>query len=194
MVTVRQIERYWDLKAYDRVFHDLVAVRPEGLFRPEQQASRAALAAAMAVVRLDELAQTHVPLYGKLVRAILASQEPDGGWGDPAVTALCVRALQCGWGEGAAVTQGLKYLADLQKPEGIWPNVPLRRMPADAHSSAFILAQLGDNAEFRQAVRLPDALVWFRAHLDELDDPTRQLWHRASLRCRSSPRSCALIA
>lgn len=184
MVTVRQIERHWNQKAYDRVYQDLVSARPEGLYRPERAAATATLAAAMAVIRLDELTQTHVPLYGKLVRAILASQDPDGGWGDPAVTALCVRALQCSRGQGLAITRGLTYLAHLQKPEGIWPNVPLRRMPADAHSSAFILAQLGDNADFRQAVRLADAVAWFRTHVDELDEPTSRLWQRASLRCR----------
>jgi hypothetical protein len=185
MVTVRQIERHWNKKAYDRLFKDLVSVRLEGLYRPERQAAAATLAAAMAVIRLDELSQTHVPLYGKLVRAILSAQEADGGWGDPAVSALCVRALQCSRGEGLAITRGLRYLADLQKPDGSWPSVPLRRMPADAHASAFILAQLGDNADFRQAVRLADALAWFRAHADELDKPTSQLWQRARLRCRS---------
>jgi hypothetical protein len=184
MVTVRQIERHWNQKAYDRVFQDLVCARPEGLYRPERQAATATLAAAMAVIRLDELSQTHVPLYGKLVRALLAAQEPDGGWGDPAVAALCVRALQCSRGEGLAIARGLHYLADLQKPDGSWPNVPLRRMPGDAHSSAFILAQLGDNADFRQAVRLADALAWLRTHAEELDEPTSQLWHRARLRCR----------
>jgi len=184
MVTVRQIERHWNQKAHDRLYQDLVSARPERLYRPEHQAAMSTLAAAMAVIRLDELTQTHVPLYSKLVRAILAAQDPDGGWGDPAVAALCVRALQCSRGEGLAITRGLHYLADLQKPEGIWPNVPLRRMPADAHTSAFILAQLGDNAEFRQAVRLPEAVAWFQTHVYELDEPTSQLWQRASLRCR----------
>jgi hypothetical protein len=184
MTTVRQIERCWTSKSYAKLFLELIAARPEGLYRLEPGAARAPLAAAMAVVRLDELTQSHVPLYGRLVRAILTAQEADGGWGDPATTALCVRALLCGRGEGMAVQRGLTYLANLQKSEGIWPNLPLRRMPADPHTSAFILLQLGDDPGFRQAVRLGDAVQWFQAHADELDGETRQLWERARMRCR----------
>jgi len=187
MVTVRQIERLWSSKSYDRLFHHMVAARPERLYRPEPQSARATLAAAMAVIRLDELAQTHVPLYSKLLHATLTAQEADGGWGDPAVTALCVRALLCSHGQGLAVDRGISYLASLQKAEGIWPSVPLRRMPADALSSAFILAQLGNDPVFRQSVRLADAIAWFAAHADELDEPTRELWECASLRCQRRP-------
>src|SRR5947209_5704437 len=184
MTTVRQIERCWTSKSYAKLFLELIAARPEALFRLEPGAARAPLAAAMAVIRLDELTQSHVPLYGRLVRAILTAQEADGGWGDPATTALCVRALLCGRGEGLAVQRGLTYLANLQKSEGIWPNLPLRRMPADPHTSAFILLQLGDDSGFRQAVRLAEAVQWFQAHGDELDEETRQLWDRARVRCR----------
>jgi hypothetical protein len=184
MVTIKQIERHWNAKAFDRIFRELVACRPEGLYHPEPQANPATLAAAMAVIRLDELTQTHVPLYAKLVRAILAAQEADGGWGDPAVSALCVRALTCSHGQGLSVNRGLNYLAELQKPQGTWPSVPLRRMPADSHASVFILAQLGDNSLFRNAVRHADAVAWFESHAHELDEPTLQLWQCAKLRCR----------
>ena len=184
MTTVRQIERYWTSKSYARLFLELTAARPEGLFRLEPGAARAPLAAAMAVIRLDELTQSHVPLYGRLVRTILTAQEADGGWGDPATTALCARGLLCGRGDGLAIQRGLTYLANLQKSEGIWPNLPLRRMPADPHASAFILLQLGDDSGFRQAVRLAEAVQWFQAHGDELDEETRQLWDRARVRCR----------
>ena len=61
---------------------------------------------------------------------------------------------------------------------------PERRMPADPHASAFILLQLGDDSGFRQAVRLAEAVQWFQAHGDELDEETRQLWDRARVRCR----------
>jgi len=184
MTTVRQIERCWTSKSYAKLFLELIAARPEGLYRLEPGAARAPLAAAMAVIRLDELTQSHVPLCSRLVRAILTAQEADGDWGDPATTALCVRALQCGRGDGMAVQRGLTYLANLQKSEGIWPNLPLRRMPADPHASAFILLQLGDDSGFRQAVRLAEAVQWFQAHGDELDEETRQLWDRARVRCR----------
>jgi len=183
MTTVRQIERFWNAKDYGRLFRELVSFRPEAKLRLDIEV-RAALAAALAVIRLDELSQSHHPLYTRLVRALLASQEADGGWGDPVTTTLCLRALLCGNGQGVSVERGMQYLANLQKDEGIWPNLPLRRMPADAHVSAFILSQLGDSPAFRGAVRLADATEWFRLHVESLDDDTRTLWARATLRCR----------
>lgn len=183
MTTVRQIERYWNAKEYARLFRELIAARPEGRFRLEIEV-RAPLAAALAVIRLDELTQSYVPLYTRLLRVLLMAQESDGGWGDPVTTAVCLRALLCGQGNGFAVERGLSYLANLQKDEGIWPNLPLRRMPADAHVSAFILCQLGDSPAFREAVRWADAVTWFERHADQLDEETHELWARASLRCR----------
>lgn len=183
MTTVRQIERYWNSKDYERLFRELIAHRPEATLRLETE-MRAPLAAALAVVRLDELTQSHVPLYARLVRAILLGQESDGGWGDPATTALCLRALLCGQGDGIAIDRGMKYLANLQKDEGIWPGLPLRRMPADPHVSAFILSQVGEHRAFRAATRVEQAVAWFDRHADELDEETLALWSRATLRCR----------
>src|SRR2546428_386722 len=84
-------------------------------------------------------------------RALLAAQNVnDGGWGDPVVTALCVRALLCGRGNGPSIDFGLRYLANLQKTEGVWPAGPIRRLPADPAASAFVLFQLGDRPHFRR--------------------------------------------
>ena len=184
MITIRQIERSWTARTYDKLFRELAAARPEAAFRFDHEQGRATPAAAMAVIRLDELSQSYVPLYAKLVRAILASQETDGGWGDAMTTALCLRALLCSNGDGVAVDRGLTYLANLQKSEGVWPAVPLRRMPADAYVSAFVLLQLGDNARFREAVRFADAVAWFESHEGSLDPTARPLWDRAGHRCR----------
>jgi hypothetical protein len=193
MTTVRQIERHWNAKEYRKLFRELIAPRPEGALRLEIEV-RAPLAAAIAVVRLDELSQSHVPLYGRLIRAILIAQEPDGGWGEPITTALCLRALLCGRGEGVAIDRGMEYLANLQKEEGTWPAQPLRRMPADPHGSAFVLGQLGDNPAFRSAVRVPAAVAWFEAHADELDEETQQLWERARVRCRRRGTAVGTVA
>jgi hypothetical protein len=193
MTTVRQIERCWNAKEYRKLFRELVAARPEGILRLEVEV-RAPLAAAMAVIRLDELSQAHVPLCGRLIRAILGAQEADGGWGEPVTTALCLRALLCGQGEGSAVDRGMEYLANLQKEEGIWPSQPLRRMPADPHGSAFVLGQLADSPAFRRNVRLPAAAAWFEAHADELDDETLQLWERARTRCRRRLTTVGTVA
>src|SRR4051794_15294842 len=115
MTTIRQIERLWVARRYERLLGELVAHRPEASFRLGRETGMSLPAAAMGVVRLDELDQSHVPLYSRLVRAVIAAQETDGGWGDPVLTALCLRALLCGRGHGAAVDGAARYLANLQK-------------------------------------------------------------------------------
>lgn len=187
MITVRQMERHWTRRQYEKLFDALVEHRPEATFPFDLTDGRAVPAAAMALIRLDELAQTHVPLYSVLLRAVLASQNVnDGGWGDPAVTTLCVRALMAGRGNGLAIELGLRYLADLQKAEGVWPNGPIRRLPADATVSAFVLYHLGDKPAFRAEIRLDDAVRWFEAHGSSLDSEARRWWGYAKARCRAS--------
>ena len=186
MITIRQIERAWTARTYEKLFRELVANRPEAGFRFEHEQARAIPAAAMAVIRLEELSQSHTPVAAKLVRAVIAGQETDGGWGDVMTTALCLRALLCSGGDGLAVQRGLDYLANLQKSEGVWPAVPLRRMPADGYASAFVLYQLGDNALFREAVRFDEAVRWFEQHEAGLAFDARRLWDRARYRCRTA--------
>jgi len=183
MMTVRHIERLWEAKSYGRLIHDLLVARPESGSRTETELGRAIPATAMAMIRLDELSQSAVPLYGRLLRTLLNDQHADGGWGDPMVTALCLRALLCGAGNGSAIERGLTYLTNLQKPEGIWPSEPIRRMPADPYVSAFILLQLGQHGQFRSAVRFFEGLNWFEKHESELEPAAMKLWERASLRC-----------
>jgi hypothetical protein len=189
MMTVRQIERHWDAKTYDRLVGDLLTARPESAFRLGMDPNRPVCSAALAVIRLDELDQSNAKIYPKLIKTILLAQESDGGWGDLVTSSLCLRALFCGQGNGVAIERGLKYLADLQKTEGIWPNIPIRRMPADPYVSALVLYELGDQKAFREAVRLQDAVNWFAGHESQLDEATKELWQRAQVRCRLSPRA-----
>ncbi len=184
MTTVRQMERQWNARGYGRMSRELLTARPEASFRFPTQGFEEARTAALGLIRLDELNQAHVPLASKLVRTLIATQEADGGWGDAATTALCLRALLCGRGEGVAVDRALGYLANLQREEGIWPAEPLRRMPGDAGVSAFVLYQLGDQPRFRAAVRFDDALAWFTRRSDALDANSAVTWERAALRCR----------
>ena len=183
MITVRQIERAWNARTYEKLFRELVSTRPESGFQFEMEQGRAIPAAAMAVIRLDELSQSYVPLCGKLVRALLAGQESDGGWGDAMTSALCIRALLCSGGDGVAIDRGLNYLANLQKAEGAWPAVPLRRMAADGYVTAFILYELGDKARFRSAVQFDTAIQWFETNESQLDREARRMWERARHRC-----------
>jgi len=183
MMTVRHIEKLWNADSHARLLREMLTGRPEASLRLESEMSGPLPAAAMALLRLDELAQSHVPLYDKLLKRILSAQDADGGWSDPITTALCLRALFGGRGQGLAINRGLFYLSQLQKPEGIWPNVPIRRMPADPFVSAFVLLQLGSDPRFRAAVRFIDALNWFESNEHTLDAETRRLWDHAAMRC-----------
>ena len=184
MQTTRQIERFWSAKQYDRLTRELLSARSEYSHRLVVELSRSVPAAALALIRLDELNQAYLPLNQVLIRHIIAAQEGDGGWGDPLVTALCLRALTLNRGQGICVDRGFTYLAELQKPQGVWPSVGIRRTAEDAFTSAFILFLLADDAGFRAAVRFDDAVAWFERHETGLDDDARRLWQRAALRCR----------
>ncbi len=189
MFTIRRIERLWNAKDFRRLAVELLAGRAEGSYRLEAEVARPVPAAALALIRMDELAQSHHPLYRKLLNVLIVGQEADGGWGDVMTTALCVRALTCGDGQGVAVERGHAYLAQLQKSEGVWPRVPIRRMPADGFTSAFVLFELGETEAFRRTSRLSDAIDWFNGNLAALDADTHRLWDRASAKCFRRPRS-----
>jgi hypothetical protein len=184
MQTVKQIERLWTGRRYDALLRELTLCRADAEFIPLIQNSSLALpAAAMGMVRLDELSQAGAPIYHKLLVCLLAAQDSDGGWGDPVMTALCLRAMLGSRGGGEAIERGLTYLANLQKEEGIWPKIPFRRMPADSLTSAVILYQLSHEPRFRDAVSFDDAVQWFDDHATQLDPATRKLWFSVRLRC-----------
>jgi len=182
MLTVRHIEKLWDARKYQRVLEELIAPRIEAVAAEELKQAPIASAAALALIRLDELHQPHASICPKLIRTLVATQESDGGWADVAVTALCVRALSLQNGSGLAIDRGMAYLAALQQPDGIWPRVPIRRMPADALISAFVLLQLADNDRFRGAVDINAAFGWFESHGWSLDSASKCLLDHARLR------------
>jgi hypothetical protein len=184
MITLRQLERHFTQYQFRRLYQELVTGRPEAAAGLEVILSRVVPIAALGLIRLDELTQSHTSLYRRLLNVVLTSQQKDGGWGDPAITALCTRALLCGNGHGAATACGFAYLASLQKEEGIWAKDPIKRLPPDPQTSAFILLQLGDQLSFRTAVRFEDAIDFFTQHQHQLDPQTRQLYHHAAARCR----------
>jgi hypothetical protein len=187
MVTVRQLERLWLARQYDRMLRLFIETRPEASVRLVSHLARSIPTAAMAVVRLDELNQSHTPFCARMLRAVLAGQEADGGWGDPLNTAICLRALLCSDGDGPAIDRALTYLANLQKSDGLWPRGPLRRLPADPFVSAFILFHLADDHRFASAVRLDDTLRWFRTHHNKLDLETARLWRMIAIRRSAVP-------
>jgi hypothetical protein len=193
MITIRHIERLFDDQQHRRLYRELIAGRPEATFALEPVLARVVPIAALGMMRLDELSQSHTALYRRLLNVVLTAQQVDGGWTDPMTTALCVRALLSGGGKGgAAVERGLRYLTALQQPKGTWPREPLRRMPLDAFATAFILMQLGDREPFRHAVHFDDATTWFSTEHKSLDPETRRLWSHAAIRCRHAAERDAL--
>jgi hypothetical protein len=186
MQTTKQIQRLWKARQYPRLMRELMTARPEASLRAEAELARSIPAAAMAIIRLDELSQPQSALCRELLNCILLAQDADGGWGDLMTTALCIRALRCCNGQGHAIDRALTYIANLQKSEGIWPREPLRRMPADPFVSAFVMLQLGQDADFRRIVRFNDAVNWLSNNAAEWDGETRKLWDRAAPRCRVS--------
>jgi hypothetical protein len=192
MMTVRQIEKRWDARQYQRLLDELVAARPEAVAMTRLEGGVAVAAAALAVVRLSELNQSAAPISRQHLRTMLAAQEADGGWGEPLLSALCLRALLLDSGTGAAVDAAIAYLANLQQSDGPWPRIPIRRMPADSFTTAFILFHLADHPQFRKSVNIPAAFAWMSRQEPDLDEDTRQLWRHARLRARISTRPASL--
>src|SRR5439155_23951240 len=104
MITVRHIERLFSHHQHPRLYRELIAGRPEGsLGGVEAVLARVVPIAALGMIRLDELSQSHTSMYRRLLNVVLTAQQPDGGWGDAMTTALAVRALLGdGGGHGAA--------------------------------------------------------------------------------------------
>jgi hypothetical protein len=186
MVTVRQIERLWNAKSFRRLAVELLSTRTEGSYRLENELGNCLGAAALGIIRLDELEQSHHPLNRKLLNVVLLAQEADGGWGDPLRTGLCLRALLCSRGEGAAVERGMRYLAAMQKAEGVWPMEPIRRLPADGFVSAFVMFELAQAPRFREVVRIDAAVEWFADNEAVLELDAMSMWKLASLRYRAA--------
>jgi hypothetical protein len=187
MITLRQLERLWHEKAFERMSALLLEMRPESSLRLTQDSSRLLPVAALAVIRLDELSQAHTPFCSKMIRTILAAQEQDGGFGDALGTALCIRALSCGNGHGLAIERGLKYLATLQKDDGSWPRIPMRRFTGDTFITALVLYHLGENDKFLQATRAQAALDWLCAQESDLDPETSRIFKLVRMRLAQTP-------
>src|SRR3954462_14352955 len=103
MITVRQIQRLWDEKRYDRLITELLVARVESAVPVKSRLTGSTAAAALGLIRMEELNQAHHLLSQTLLRCILASQGNDGGWNDPMLCALCLRALQTSRGQGLAI-------------------------------------------------------------------------------------------
>lgn len=179
MTTIRQIDRLWAGNDHRRMVSELTGGRPE-LTAVAQRLLGPAAAAAVAVIRLDELGQSHQPIVAKLLRSLIGAQQPDGGWGDLAVTILALRALRCCDGNGHAVERAITHLSLCQREDGAWPDEPIRRLPADGLTTAFLLLNLAGDEAMMGKLNLQSAADWLTAHRDELEPVTRRLADRAA--------------
>jgi hypothetical protein len=184
MMTVRQIEKWWAAKEHAKLSRECLAGRSEGVESMRGLLVGPVSAAALALVRLDELGQQS-DFTSALLRAVIDAQSDEGGWDDPLLTALCVRALLAHDDQHDRAAAGIASLARLQRVDGAWPREPLRRMPGDAMATAFILLQLVNDSGFRAVARVDDAVRWLRSQQPGLTGDAGSLTRVALLRAAS---------
>lgn len=163
MLTIRQIDKLWQLKAYERLLDELCTGRAESTGGIRQLIHGPIAAAALVVIRMDELHQGHLPQVRNAIKYLLTQQSAQGGWGDAVTSVLCLRALARGAGSGAAVDGAVKFLSNLQKEDGEWPREPMNRFPGDPAVTAFVLLQLAES-------RTPAARALVARTLERLSD------------------------
>jgi len=183
-MTVRQIEKWWAAREHGKLARECLAGRSEGADSVRALLVGPVAAAALALVRIDELGQRS-DVTTSLLRVVIDAQSDEGGWDDPLLTALCVRALQAHEAQPSRAAAGIASLARLQRDDGAWPREPLRRMPGDAMATAFVLLQLVNDPEFRAVARVDDAVRWLRGQQPCLTGDAANLTRLALLRAAS---------
>lgn len=168
MLTIRQIERLWESKDFPRLARELLAGRVESSPQLVLLASQAPACTALALIRLDELGAASHPLAQKLIHSLLRTQNGDGSFSvlqlagapsgpDLVVTALAARALAISNGQGPAVDRAVAYLLDLQKDDGTFPRIPIRRTEADAFTTQQVRLHLANVPQAKQRLRPTEA-------------------------------------
>jgi len=186
MLTMRQIERWWTAKSYTRLIDELCAGRAEGVNGIRDLVDGPIAAAALTIIRTDELRQTSHPLVGKLIGLLLRTQNAAGGWEDGEVgvvtTALAARALAA-TGTGEAVDHALNYLADAQTTDGDWAvdteaadegavaTLIRTATVADMAVTAFVLYQLATIRRPAAALIIDGALASLLSNEESIDRP-----------------------
>src|SRR2546430_10319902 len=123
MITVRHIERLFSHQQHPRLYRELIAGRPEAMLGEGVEAvlGRVVPIAALGMIRLDELSQSHTSMYRRLLNVVLTAQQGDGGWGDPMTTAVALRAPLSRGRQGPAVDRRLPDPANLPQDDRPWP-------------------------------------------------------------------------
>lgn len=181
MTTIRQINALLTTNQPAKLLRELSRFRADVtdtvLTEVENAEGTGLAAVALAAIRLQEIDQTHTPMYASLIGRLLSSQSTDGTWHDgcPFVSAMAIRAL-LNWPETAlAANRGIEAIARMQRDDGGFPRIGPRRLPGDALATAFILTHLGQFAAFADRVRLGAALHWLGQNRNELSAADRAL-------------------
>ena len=135
MQTARHLERLWTAGRYSKLI-DMIAT-PRRMALPDEP--RKVIAAAVVLLRLQELNQP-IGSFGKVMRGtLIAEQAADGSWADDVrVTALCVRAL----GGGDAADAGRAALTRVQHDDGGFPALAVKRLPGDVPATIEVVGHL----------------------------------------------------
>src|SRR5687768_8853964 len=71
MLTIRQVERLWQLKAHERLIGELCSGRAEAVGGIRQLLRGPLPAAALTIIRMNELHQAHTPQVQRMLRYVL---------------------------------------------------------------------------------------------------------------------------
>lgn len=179
MTTVRQMDGMWTDGQGKKLFAELSKFRPDvPEFLTTELGGSAVAAAALSMIRLQELSQTRTPLYRALLARLTVTQQPDGGWGDTLATVLAARALLNDAEGRSAGMKAVVLLSGLQLEDGTFPRTTSRRIAGDTLATAFFLAHLVRIPDVANRIRLEAAvsgLVAARATASPLLTPLVKL-------------------
>lgn len=165
MTSVRQIDGLWSEGRTRQLVTELTRFRPDfPASLIDSLSSSAVVAAALAMMRLQELDQTLFASYEGLERKLLASQAEDGSFGSIPVTALACRALLVEPTSSEALRKGLEYLGSMQREDGSFPIDSPRRLPGDLLTTALCIYHLSRDDRAKRALRFELAGRWLADH------------------------------
>ncbi len=217
MLSPSMLLRLWQTARYRQLMRKLLEGRVEAGLRVDERLGGPLAAGAVALLRLGELNQAHLPIATELRQRLLLSQNRDGSWGDSLperamLTALCIRGLHAVAGQRVdhaapyglrwipldvqgrgisierAIRHGLRHLGHAQERYGGWAG--------DLFATGFVLLELARVPGFRESVRVAEALELLDAAEGGLDTETSLLFSRVEQRFgrrlrlagRSAPR------
>ncbi|HMO25672.1 MAG TPA: hypothetical protein PKB10_05335 [Tepidisphaeraceae bacterium] len=184
MTTARQIQKLWQTHDYKRLARLCLEARADALEPVIPTLACPVGAAALALLRLTELSPFPTPMHAGLAQVLANHQHNDGGWGEPVLTAIAVRALLLADLQRDRASAGMANLGRLQRDDGLWPGGGTHRLPGDPVVTLFVLLQLGTESAFRFVTRIDRAIEAIDTH-PGLDAPSRRALAIARLRTRT---------